>query len=142
MIASIKNDILILNFKGDRNKMNELLDPLSNEYEGVIVNRTGHNFPSNYLNKNHSLYSYKNKCKYVIGVYKTVDLAHELLHAKFYLKPEYRVQIEREWDELEKSKRLHIISFLKKLGYSDKVLVDEYQAYRYSESSNFFGIKL
>ncbi len=142
MIATIKNDILILNFRGDRNKMNELLDPLSNDYEGVIVNRTGHNFPSTYLKKTHILFSYKNKCRYVIGVYRTNDLAHELLHAKFYLEPHYKNQIETEWNELDEFKRNHIITFLKKLGYSDKVLIDEYQAYRYSESSNFFGIKL
>jgi len=27
------------------------------------------------------------------------------------------------------------------MGYADKVIIDEYQAYRYSESANFFGIK-
>ena len=142
MITSIKNDILVINFKGDRKKMNELLDPLSNKYEGLILNRTGHNFPSEYITKNHELFKYKSKCKYVIGIYRTNDLAHEILHAKFYLDLNYKNKIEIEWKELNIDKREHITMFLKKLGYSDKVIIDEYQAYRYSESNNFFGIKI
>ncbi len=142
MIISIKDNILIINFKGDRQKMNELLDPISNSYEGLIINRTGHNFPSEYIPVKHQLYKYKCKIKYVVGVYRTTDLAHELLHAKFYLEPEYKNKIIGEWNELESEKRLSITNFLKKLGYSDKVIIDEYQAYRYSEPENFFGIKL
>jgi len=30
----------------------------------------------------------------------------------------------------------------KLFNFSDKVIVDEYQAYRYSEKANFFGVKL
>jgi len=29
---------------------------------------------------------------------------------------------------------------LKKLGYGDKVVIDEYQAYRYKEQGNYFEI--
>lgn len=143
MICSIKNDILIVNFKGDKNKMNEILDPISNEYEGIILGRIGHNFPSNFIPKNnHILSKYKFKCKYVIGFYKIKDLAHELLHARYYLDSEYKSNIDKEWNNLDSVKKEYLIKFLKKLGYSDKVLVDEYQAYRYSEPNNFFGIKL
>ncbi len=142
MIVSIRNNILIINFKGNRHKMNEILDPVSNSYEGLIINRTGHNFPSNYIPDVHILFKYKTQCKYVVGIYRTTDLAHELLHAKFYLEPAYRTKIINEWDNLESDKRTSIINFLKKLGYTDKVLIDEYQAYRYSEPENFFGIKL
>jgi hypothetical protein len=142
MITSIKNDILVINFKGDRKKMNELLDPLSNKYEGHILNRTGHNFPSEYITKNHKLFQYRSKCKYVIGIYRIADLAHEILHAKFYLDINYKNKIELEWKELNIDKREYITCFLKKLGYSDRVIIDEYQAYRYSESNNFFGIKI
>jgi len=38
------------------------------------------------------------------------------------------------------SKKNKIITFLKNLGYSDKVLIDEYQAYKYSEKDNFFNL--
>ena len=38
--------------------------------------------------------------------------------------------------------REYLTQFLKRLGYSDKVIIDEYQAYRYTEPANFFGIKL
>jgi len=47
-----------------------------------------------------------------------------------------------EWDALETNQRETITVFLKKCGYSDKVLLDEYQAYRYTEAPNFFGILL
>jgi hypothetical protein len=43
---------------------------------------------------------------------------------------------------MEVSKKNKIITFLKNLGYNDKVLIDEYQAYRYSEKDNFFGVDL
>ena len=40
---------------------------------------------------------------------------------------------------MEENKRNKIIAFLKKLGYDDKVLIDEYQAYRYTEKDNFLN---
>ena len=51
-------------------------------------------------------------------------------------------KIDKEWEELDERKRNKIITFLKKLGYCDKVIIDEYQAYRYTEKDNFFGVKL
>lgn len=142
MRASLKNDILTLHFEGKREEMNRVLDPISNAYEGVLENRVGHNFPSEWIPDKHLLAKYKSKCLYVVGVYKTSDLRHELLHAKFYLDPEYRKRILEEWEAFSEETRTHLTNFLKRLGYSEQVLVDEYQAYRYSEPSNFFGIKL
>lgn len=142
MQISIKDQILIIHFKGNKQKMNEVLDPISNNYEGVIVNREGHNFPSYYIPKNHTLSQYKDKCKYVIGVYHHNSLAHELLHAKFYVDEAYKCRIIQEWDTLEPPTREHIYRFLKSMGYDDKVIIDEYQAYRYTEKPNFFGIRL
>ena len=142
MICTIKNNILIINFKGDKRLMNNILDPISNSYEGFIIGRIAHNFPSDFIPNNHFLYKYKSICKYVVGFYKTKDLTHELLHAKYYLEPEYRKHIQTEWDNLDSNKRYYLESFLKKLGYNDNVIIDEYQAYRYSEKNNFFGIKL
>lgn len=137
-----QNQVLILHFEGKRDKMNEMLDSISNIYEGILVNREGHNFPSSYIPKNHTLYKYKKDCVYVIGVYNGKSIAHELLHARFYMDIFYKNRIIQEWNELTDVKRNYLIIFLKRLGYSDSVLIDEYQAYRYSEASNFFGLKL
>ena len=138
----LKNNILIVNFVGNKENMNRLLDPISNNYEGTMKNREGHNFPSNYIPEDHLLTSYKNQCKYVIGIYHPKSIAHELLHAKYFMENDYREKIKREWNELPESTRNYLTNFLKKLGYSEKVWIDEYQAYKYSEPSNFFGVKL
>lgn len=142
MNISIKNDVLIIHFKGDKQKMNELLDPISNVYEGVIINREGHNFPSSLIPKSHMLFKYKTQCKYVIGIFHHNSLQHELLHAKYYIDCEYKKHIVNEWNNLEPNIKTHIYTFLKSMGYDDKVIIDEYQAYRYTEKPNFFGIKL
>lgn len=138
---SIKNNILTLNFDGNISLMNNLLDPISNIYEGKLDRRIGHNFPSEFIPEKHILSKFKFKCKYVIGIAYLKDLAHELAHAKFYLDINYKNNIIKEWYDLDSNIRDHIYNFLKKLGYSDQVIIDEYQAYRYTESKNFFGIK-
>ncbi len=142
MRITLKNAILIVHFQGDKEHMNALLNPISNQYEGILEHREGHNFPSVHIPKEHFLAKYKPMCKYVIGCYNTKSIAHELLHAKFYMDISYREQILLEWQDLESAHRNIITTFLKKLGYSEKVLIDEYQAYRYTEAPNFFGIRL
>lgn len=142
MKFSLKNNILIIHFVGNKEKMNDLLDPISNNYEGTMKNREGHNFPSNYIPDHHLLTPYKNQCKYVIGIYHHKCLHHEMLHAKYYMDNDYREKIKNEWNELSEPTRNYLTNFLKKLGYCEKVLIDEYQAYKYSESNNFFGVKL
>ncbi len=122
--------------------MNALLDPISNAHEGPLANREGHNFPSAAIPAKHPLAKYKTHCAYVIGVYNTRSLAHELLHAKYFLNATYRQEIAAEWWGLSEKTRAHIVQFLKRLGYSDEVLLDEYQAYRYTEATNFFGISI
>ncbi len=137
----VENKILIVRFKS-KDFMNKILDPLSNQYEGPLKNRQGHNFPSNFIpNESHILSPYKTNSEYVIGMYNASGMAHELLHAKFYMDLSYRKKINEEWVELSDKHRAHITQFLKSMGYSDEVLIDEYQAYRYSEPANFFGIK-
>jgi len=143
MLATIKDKVLILNFKGNKVKMNTLLDPISNAYEGPLANREGHNFPVTAIPVKHpQLAKYRSQCGYVIGIYSTKSLAHELLHAKYHLDSSYRAKITAEWLSLPESTRAHIFQFLRRLGYSEQVLLDEYQAYRYTEAPNFFGIKL
>ncbi len=142
MRIKIENQVLIIHFEGNKSKMNAILDPISNAYEGVLNNREGHNFPSSYIPKSHILHKYKDQCTYVIGVYNGKSITHELLHAQFYIDISYKNRIIQEWNELSATKRDYLVLFLKRLGYSDAVLIDEYQAYRYSEAPNFFGIKL
>jgi len=137
----IKDKILIVRFK-TKDHMNQILDSLSNAYEGPLINRQGHNFPSEFIpNNSHLLSPHKTSCAYVIGMYNSSGMAHELLHAKYFIDSIYRESINKEWAELSDVHRAHITQFLKAMGYSDKVLIDEYQAYRYTEPANFFGIK-
>jgi hypothetical protein len=140
MKLTLKNDILLVHFEGKKEKMNEVLDPISNAYEGPLLNREGHNFPASCIPSGHLLNTYKSKCKYVIGLYNTKSLQHELQHAKYYLDAEYRRTVQEEWNALEPRIQTHITGFLTKLGYSKKVHLDEFQAYRATEPRNFFGV--
>jgi len=139
----IKDDILIVNFKGNYKLMNKTLDEISNKYEGkIMTNRLGHNFPSSFIPKDHILFPYKDKCKYVLGITSQTTLPHELLHAKFFLDKNYHDQQCTIWKSYKQETRDKITIFLKKLGYSDNIIIDEYQAYKNTEKENFFGFKL
>lgn len=142
-IASTGKNVLIIQFTS-KERMNTMLAPISNMYEGALnQHREGHNFPSVYISPEHPFYKHIDAaCVYVIGVYKPGSIPHELLHARFYADPVYRVHITEEWNALPETSRTHITQFLKRLGYADNVLIDEYQAYRYTEKPNFFGIRL
>ncbi len=143
MQITCTDDILILNFKGNKAKMNSYLDPISNLYESQLsMAREGHNFPSCYIPATHPLFKYKHTCRYVIGVYNTRSLAHERMHAKFYLDASYRQKVEEEWWSLPRKTQDHITKFLNRLGYPESVHLDEFQAYRATESENFFGIRI
>jgi hypothetical protein len=124
--------------------MNELLSDISDMYEGELRQiREGHNIPASAIPKSHPIYTLlKPDCVYVIGCYNSNSLQHELLHAQFYADHVYRDRIQREWESLPSAIQTHIIHFLKRLGYPDSVILDEYQAYRYSEKPNFFGIRI
>lgn len=142
MQITFKDSVLIVHFKGNKNRMNEVLDCISDAYEGAIRGREGHNFPAEYIPANHVLTQYRHKCKYVIGVYNGKSIAHELLHAKYYTDAGYAAQINCEWLALTEGMRDYLTRFLKRLGYGENVIIDEYQAYRYTEAPNFFGIRL
>jgi len=136
------NRLLILRF-ADRKTMNNALSKISQRYEQMEAVAEGYNFPAEVVEKTDEIYDFvkKNKIEYIIGVYSGKSIQHERLHAKYYLDEEYKKKIDDEWAEMDVKKREKIADFLKRLGYCDKVIVDEYQAYRYSEKSNFFGIK-
>jgi hypothetical protein len=135
--------LLIIRFN-NKSLMNTTMSKISERYEELSINAEGHNFPASYVTKSDKIYDFikANKIEYVIGVYNFKSIQHEKLHAKYYLDENYKNKIDNEWQQLDERIRNHIIIFLKKLGYCDKVLIDEYQAYRYTEKNNFFGVKL
>jgi len=142
MNYQIDKQLLIIRFK-NKAVMNKALSAISERYEGLSGNLEGHNFPASYVQKRDSIYDMvqKHKIEYVIGIYHVNSLEHEKLHAKYYLDATYKKKIDEEWAQLDDVKKGKIIQFLTKLGYCEKVLVDEYQAYRYTEKPNFFGFK-
>jgi hypothetical protein len=137
-IDKIYPKLLILRFS-NKKSMNEELGDISNRYEGLSI-LEGHNFPASFIKKTDRIYNFvkKNKIEYVIGIYNSDSLLHEKLHAKYYFDKKYKQQIDQEWNNIDVNKKNKIITFLKNLGYNDKVLIDEYQAYKYSEKDNFF----
>lgn len=136
------NRLLIIRFK-NKAAMNRALSTISERYEGLTGSLEGHNFPASYVQKGDSIYDVvqKHKIIYVIGVYHINSLDHEKLHAKYYMDVTYKKKIDEEWNKLDDVKKDKIIQSLTKMGYCDKVWIDEYQAYRYSEKANFFGFK-
>jgi len=132
--------LLIIRFS-NKKLMNEELGKISYRYEG-LSNLEGHNFPASFIKKSDRIYDFvkKNNIEYVVGIYDSKFLLHEKLHAKYYFDKKYKQQIDKEWNNMKVSKKNKIITFLKNLGYNDKVLIDEYQAYKYSEKYNFFNL--
>lgn len=141
-IDKIYPKLLILRYN-NKKYMNDELGKISYRYEGLSI-IDGHNFPASFIKKSDRIYELvkKNNIEYVIGIYDSESLLHERLHAKYYFDKKYKQKIDQEWNNMEVSKKNKIITFLKNLGYNDKVLIDEYQAYRYSEKDNFFEVDL
>ncbi len=125
----------------------DCVEKIADIYEGKVKNRIGINFPISVLNKWKGkcfLNDYIDKCKYVV-VYKKGDKltkAHELLHAKYYMDEKYKDDIKRKWQDMDKNSKDRVIKMLKKMGYpgdNEEIIIDEFQAYYYTEKDNFFG---
>jgi hypothetical protein len=142
MNYQIDKQLLIIRYK-NKAVMNKALSAISERYEGLSGALEGHNFPASYVQPSDSIYDmiHKHHIQYVIGIYHVHSLLHEKLHAKYYLDATYKKKIDEEWAQLDDVKRNKIIQALTKMGYTEKVWMDEYQAYRYSEKDNFFGFK-
>lgn len=56
-------------------------------------------------------------------------LSHELSHVLFYYDLEYRKQVTSFWDALDEAVRQEMVRYLKKSGYEDIELVDEWFAH-------------
>lgn len=127
------------------------IEEIANMYEGKIENRIGINFPisfvSKYKGKGHdNLLKYKD-AKYVVAYKKGDKLTkeHEMMHAKYYMDDNYKEKVKEVWNSMRESSKIKVIEMLKKMGYPDdkeEILIDEFQAYYYTEKKNFFGKNL
>jgi hypothetical protein len=56
----------------------------------------------------------------------------------------YKQEVQSLWSSLSTSQQKKVISVLRALQYPDdpEILLDEFQAYYYTESPRFFGIQL
>ena len=132
----------------------EYVFQIADEYEGKIKNRLGFNFPMSFAlkytkEKNKKAFEilsgfYKNdKANYVI-VYKKGDIQtkkHELCHAKFALDQTYKESVLKLFYSFSDTYRATIKKLLKEMKYPDdeSILIDEFQAYYYTERKGFFG---
>jgi hypothetical protein len=122
---------------------------IADGYEGRIPNRVGFNFPMSFVkavHRGHNLLHYESKADYVI-VYRKGDIQtkrHELQHAKYGMDKEYRVRVRHLWDSFDPTERDRIKALLVKMKYPDReeILLDEFQAYYFTEKPNFFGVAL
>jgi hypothetical protein len=130
------------------------INTISDEYEGKIKDRIGLNFPLSFVNKceknkkitkkeAEELKKYHN-IEYII-VYKKGDIItknHEELHSKYYVDSDYKKKVKEYWNSLTKSSKEKVLYLLEKMKYpkdNEEILIDEFQAYLYSENKNFFG---
>ena len=117
---------------------------IANAYEGNMKQRIGFNFPISFvkkINPKSKLLSYG--VEYII-VYKKGDIQtkkHELQHAKYYMDELYRKEVKELWESFSEKYRDRILDLLKKMKYPDQteILLDEFQAYYFTEKPNFFG---
>ena len=117
---------------------------ICNQYEGKIPERIGSTFPMDFVKKmfpSHSLLKYN--AKYVIAYQKGDILTkkHEMCHASFYLDPVYRQKIETMWASFSTAYQKKVHGMLQKMKYPNdpQLLLDEFQAYYFTEKPNFFG---
>ncbi len=120
---------------------------LADEYEGEIKNRIGVNFPLSSRHPIHKQYIDKYGDVSYLIMYKKGDITtkrHELQHARYYLDAAFREEVKRLWDGLNDRSRSNVLCMLKKMGYpmeKNEIVLDEFQAYYFTEKPNFFALK-
>jgi hypothetical protein len=121
---------------------------ISKLYEGIddVSFFIGFNFPMKIVPKENDLYKYIEEVDYVI-VYKHGDIKtknHELCHAKYFTDKNYKDSADALWNSLTNVSKKNIIDMLIRMKYKNNmdILIDEFQAYYYTEKSNFFGKNL
>ena len=158
-----QDTIIVLEFNS-MGLMNTYMEDISCFYEGKTTNmRSGHNFPKSILinyfksilqsskttltREKQFMFTLLEKhptAQYIIGYVKgdVKTKLHELKHALYYTDQNYKDSVNQFWKNMDAETRERITSFLKALGYCDDVLIDEFQAYHFTEKPNFFGLKL
>lgn len=139
----IKDLILHITYNKKENISKEIIE-IANAYEGEIKERIGFNFPISFVKKTFPksiLLSYK--AEYVI-VYQKKDIhtkKHELQHALYALNPSLQLQVKELWESFSKSYKDKVVLLLLKMNYpnDERILLDEFQAYYFTEKENFFG---
>ena len=113
-------------------------------YENTNVSSfIGYNFPINFVPSTSFLYKYNKYVDYII-VYKDGDVKtkeHELCHARFYMDKDYKESIYLLWNSIKDTSKQYILDMLLRMKYRNDIdiLIDEFQAYYYTEKPNFFG---
>ncbi len=144
MITIIEKDrILHIIYKNITNIPNDIIS-ISNKYEGNIKTRIGFNIPMSFIKKIDPKHIYTHYNVDYIIVYKKGDILtknHELQHAKFHMDKQYREQVYSLWNSLTITYKNNVIKLLKKMNYpnNEDILIDEFQAYYFTEKKNFFG---
>lgn len=145
MKVIVEHQILHIIYK-DINEIPKNIIDICNAYEGEIKQRIGFNFPMTFVKKTDPKSDLlKYNTDYVIA-YKKGDIPtkkHELQHARYYMDTEYKKQVHKLWESFSDSYKTQILLQLKKMKYPDNmdILIDEFQAYYFTEKSNFFGVR-
>ena len=143
--SQIKDGVLHIIYKNAKDIPKNILQ-LANAYEGDKMSRIGFNIPISFIKKhdknNEVLLKHKN-IEYII-VYKKGDVItkmHELQHAKYHMDSKFKESVKKLWESLTEKYKTNVLKMLKKMGYpdDDNILLDEFQAYYYTEKSNFFN---
>ncbi len=108
-----------------------------------IKGLVGYNYPFDIVPRDSFMYKYKTQADYVI-VYKKGDVRtklHELRHARYYMDVDYKRHVYNVWNTLTTESKNKVIALLLRMNYKNdiKILLDEFQAYYYTEKPNFFG---
>lgn len=126
------------------------LHRMADAYEGYIPSRKGWNMPLPIVSTTPTftipsfLRPFYQQADYLV-VYPNNDpqtKKHELLHAKYAMDPIYRADIHKLWNNLTAKQQTRVRTTLLSLHYPDnpEILLDEFQAYYYTEKPRFFGI--
>lgn len=87
------------------------------------------------------VYKYPDKKFYLIGaVGKDGAMKHEIAHGFFYTQPEYKKEMTKLVKGLNPTARKKIYNYLRDIGYTPKVYIDECQAYL--STGHRFKVKL
>jgi hypothetical protein len=131
---------------------------IANTYEGFIPGRIGFNFPMRLVRKLHPTSDMAQYDADYVIVYKKGDIAtkrHEVQHAKYDMDPVYKKDVQTLWDSFSTEMQEKVRSTLRRMNYPvdpmserpsvlserpsvHSLLLDEFQAYYFTEKKNFF----